>query len=212
MNIVERIAALGFIATVANVEALAREHATSHNAANRTGATYLSILIACTQQRIAAGSARRTKNALDALEAIHKELYPGVLKGVAVKGESTVETSRRATFARTNKSTLAAYLKAGKPLSELNPHDTSKRWLRAAIAPPPAENRTARILDNSKESIVRAVQREAKQDLIGAKRNLSLLIDELVSQLDELNGGEDVNVVNMGLARHRPSQYDQHAS
>jgi len=204
MNIIERIAASNFIATVANVESLAREHATARTAADRTGATYLHILIACTQQRISESRSRR-KNALDALEAIHKELYPAVLKGVAVGSESSKETNRRATFARTNKSTLAAYLKAGKSIADLVPGETSKRQLRAAIAPPPAESRTVRIMDASKASIIRAVEREARRDLVAARRSLERVIDELVLELDGLkDDDEKVEVTGARLTREPP--------
>lgn len=204
MNIIERIEASNYIATIANVEALAREHAVARTSMDRTGATYLSILIACTQQRVNSAPSRRKSNALDALEAIHKELYPAVVKGVSAGSESSAETNRRATFARTNKTTFAAYLRAGKPLADCVPGETSKRWLRAAIAPPPSKDRTVRILEESSGSIIRAVQREAKRDLVAARRNLEKIIDQLVSQLDELRYGEDedaIAVTNTALTR-----------
>lgn len=209
MNIVERIAASNFIATVSNVESLAREHASARAASEQTGATFLSILIACTQQRVTSSRGRK-KNALDALKTIYEELYPAVLKGVSVGSDSSKETNRRATFARTNMATLVAYLRAGKPLEACVPGETSKRWLRAAIVPPPAEDRTTRILDRSKASILSVVNREAKRDLVGARRSLEKLIDELVAELDNFKDEDDVTVTGAALMRHEPPPRVRH--
>lgn len=118
MSICQAIKAKRFLATSVDIEQLARAHAEARNDADFCGATYLSVLIALLQQ-----SDEAQQDAHAVLEQLHAEFYPLIVKAVG--------SQSRAVFARTAKSTLAAYIDSGGDVMHI-PVETSKSELRKA--------------------------------------------------------------------------------
>lgn len=185
MNIINTIAAAGYLATVENVELLAHEHAVSAEGLQGTGSTYLSVLIAAVQKQVHEGRRRRI-TAVDALNSVHEVYYAAVIKGVTELDTDSREASRRATFARTAKSTLMSYLVKGGLIGALVPGQTSKAFLRAAIAPAESEDKNKRVIARAEGMLVRTIKKLAKRDRAEAMRSLMGVVDDLTKELDAL--------------------------
>src|SRR4051812_10352391 len=111
----------GYLATDAQVAALARDYATSRSGADRAQQTFLSILTAHSLRELAKGSHKRhtTAEALGAVETAHAHLYAIVVEATLTpdvapdpdasdeeRRRRTQERNRRTTFARSSKSDL----------------------------------------------------------------------------------------------------------
>lgn len=199
MSVSSAIAAAGYLATLESVELLAHEHVVSTETLKDTTGTYLGVLIAATQKRVWEGR-RRKLGAIEALNSVHESYYAAVLKGVTELDTDSKEAHRRATFARTAKSTLLKYLEAGKSLDALKPGETSKRFLRDAIAPVEVADRNKRTIMRATGMLLRAVKKEAKADRIAAMRDLG---NVLISIEEELHVLEAIKEDSTKVVRHR---------
>lgn len=154
MDIIGKIEATHFVATDAQVEALAHDMYTTNTRAQRIDGIYLRVLIAGCQAQLGAPASKRRKSAGDieaqntVLESVHDRFYAAVLRGVttpeiaadaslepAERQRRSLERNRRSTFARTAKSTLLAYVKAGGDLRSVAVEKATKANLRAFVQP-----------------------------------------------------------------------------
>lgn len=175
MDIINKLTGTGYVATPAQVATLAL----LITSGQRADGTYLRVLIATTQARIANHGKGRKPAPVKVLDKVHGEFYPAVLK--AVEGDSA-----RAVFARTAVSTVRSYLRSGGSLTGLDPATVSKSGLRRAVAPAEAGDRKERAFVRATGALERAAVKIATKDPAGARRRLQAALDRLQTVLDGL--------------------------
>jgi len=142
----QTLAKNGFIATDAVLKSLARDYVAGANAAEDVKGTYLRVLVAHSQRETASLARKRVTqaDALGAVAAAHGAMYAVILDAVTTpeiaaddslpaeeRQQRARERNRRTTFARTAKSTLTSFIKAGGRLVALEPATVSKEQLRS---------------------------------------------------------------------------------
>jgi len=182
-----------YVATEAEVEALAAEHQTGMESTTRGSATYLRVLVAGAQSRLGKrGPAPRAKAQAEVLELVHAKFYPAVLRGITSpdiahddqaeapeQRRRALERNRRSAFARSAMSTLRAYVGAGGDLRALTVETVSKGELRAAMAPPEPTDKVERQIARAQGALLRAIARRARGDPAAAEAALDAAIEAL---------------------------------
>lgn len=172
----------GYIVTDAALATLARDYVDGVSRADTVRGSYLRVLVAHSKRAL-----RSVKNnALEAVEQTHLHLYGVVLKAIttpdleAVEGliaeerdRRTRERNRRSNFARTAKSTLIAWIKAGGQLNTLKPGTVTKDALQAAYATVRAGPANARERWVRLESRVEALLKTLLDDDLEAAQELA---------------------------------------
>lgn len=190
----------GFLISDAALAVLARDYSSSLERAGRVRGTYLSVLVAHSKRELKAVAARATsEQAVEAVEKVHEHFYAIVLDAVvtpdiavsddmgeAEKLTRSKERTRRATFARTAKSTLVSAIKGGARLSSLDPAKITKAGLQKYFAaaregPVTAEERTERTQGRLGE----LVQKLAEDDLVATAQLVEGQLEGLVKQMAE---------------------------
>lgn len=193
-----------YVMTEAQIEALAAERTTSVVLADGLAGTYLRALVAGTQSKLGPKRGRRPNDEaqLEALELIAGPFYAAVLRGVitgdielaatleaAETTRRTRERNRRATFARTAKSTLVAWIEAGGDVRGLDVATVTKGLLRAAVTAKREGGGTVTTrIERAQTAILAAVAREGPEI---AREHLERVIATLQAALDELPGTPD---------------------
>lgn len=189
-----------YVMTEAQVEALAAERTQSLTVVEGFDSTYLRVLITAVQAKLGPKRGKRpdTNAQLDALESIAVPFYGAVLRGVitsdialdasldpAEATKRTRERNRRATFARTAKSTLVSWVTEGGDLRALSVATVTKSELRAAVTAAKAEHGTpaASRIERAQNAILSAVAKETPEV---ARERLESVIAALQEALDEL--------------------------
>jgi hypothetical protein len=191
-----------YVMTEQQIEALAAERTTSVVLADGLAGTYLRALVAGAQSKLGPKRGRRPSNEvqLEAVGAISAPFYAAVLRGVvtadialdatleaAETTRRTRERNRRATFARTAKSTLVAWIEAGGDARGLDLASVTKGMLRAAGAAKREGGTVTSRLERAQTAILAAVAREGPE---AARGHLERVIATLQAALDELPGSE----------------------
>lgn len=141
----------GYLASDEQVASLAKEYVTSATGAETARGTYLRILLAHSLRELHRGSHKRhtAAEALGAVETAHAHLYAVVVEATLTpdvtpdpnlsdeeRRRRTQERNRRTNFARSSKSEIAGFIKAGGRLVTLTPEtitrDTLRQFSRAA--------------------------------------------------------------------------------
>jgi hypothetical protein len=205
------------------VEALASEYAAAAVETSRVGMTYLRVLVAGCQAII--GNKKRGRHAADAqaqvLNDVSAKFYGAVLRGVTTpdiahddtlpKPEQTrrsLERNRRSTFARSSKSTLAAYISAGGDLRGLEVETVTRDPLLKMVRETRGQSDDAHRMERARNSIIRIASKLAKVDLGGARADLEHTIEALQFALDGLL--PDGNRVEAQIAaREQPDKRDR---
>jgi len=190
--------------TETQVEALAEEYATATGTTHRVGMTYLRVLVtACqsvTGNKKTRGSSRLDQSAI--VEDVANKYYAAVLRGVTTsdiaadvaqpKEEQTRrarERNRRSTFARASKSVLAAFVKAGGDLRELDAETVTRDPLAKFVR----ESRGERAARFEIERRITAIIRIAGQDPETARLDLGEAIEALQNAMDALSPSGNVD-------------------
>jgi hypothetical protein len=208
-----------FLVSDAFVATLARDYASSVDRADRVRGSYLSILVAHSKRELKARK-YTTEQALAAVENVHEHFYAIILEAVttpeiAIKegleeaeaSRRSKERTRRATFARSAKSTLASAIKAGARLSALDPSKVTKASLQEMYArqregPVTFEERVKRT-ETRLEELVKEL---AEEDLAAARK----LVEELQTRLEEVLGESEQPVSQM-KGRRKVGELTLHA-
>lgn len=190
----------GFLLSDAALVVLVRDYAASVERAGRVRGTYLSVLVAHSKREL--GSARRatTEQAIEAVEKINAHFYPIILEAVVTpeivitddlpeeeKINRSKERTRRATFARTAKSTLLSAIKAGARLATMDPAKVSKASLQQYYAqqaregPATPEERVKR----TEERAEQLIEQLADADLATATSFVEGRLEALIEQVAE---------------------------
>lgn len=176
------IARKHYVATEAEVEALAHAQYSAAATVSEGQATYLRVLVAASQARLGKGKPGRrpvvsVTSQGEVVEAVHAVFYNAVLRGIttddithdgnvdaAEQRRRTLERNRRSAFARSAVSTLRAFVQGGGDIRTLTVETVTKAELRAAVAPPEPTDKVARQIQRSQGALIRALQRQARDD------------------------------------------------
>jgi hypothetical protein len=186
-EISETIERANYVATEQQVEQLAG----SVQGGRRADGCYLRVLVVAVQAALGTGR-RGRRQALPpqepVLDAAHEKFYPAVMRGVGGDEIDTPERNRRATFARSAKSTLRYFITHGGDIRTLNAAEVTKQGLRNAVRPPreAAGSRDERIVVNAQEMMLRAIQRMAKGAPELARQRLEAAMDSFEQTLEAL--------------------------
>lgn len=205
-GIIAVIARANYAATGEQVEQLAHVVVSGMQA----GEVYLRVVLAHMQSRL--GRPRRGKQAPQepVLDAVHQELYPSVLKGVAPEEVPIGERNRLGTFARTMASTVRFFIRHGGDVRSVDVATVTKNGLRKAVTAErekPTGTRAERAFARSAEAVVKSVAAMARGDPDGARERLEAFMDELDKLLTELGGDEteaDVGGATTTIVAGRP--------
>lgn len=151
MNINE-LESKGYVASTQDIEAITQSALDASALGGSSRMTYLRALIATTQQQLGIAQARRrgvpppmdeaeTRRQLEALEVVQERFYGAVMKTVQatpiLEDERGLERgavyNRRATFARTAKATVRAWVMSGNNLKGLVPSKVTKYALQVEV-------------------------------------------------------------------------------
>lgn len=206
IDIIKTIKNRNYAATVEQVQALAASHWLTTAHIEGSNNTYLRVVLVAVQAALGNKRGRQpsVESQLSVLEKAHEKYYAAVLRGVTTddiaKDEDlepteasrrALERNRRSNFARSAKTSLANYARAGGDLRALEPELVTKASLRAALAPPPAEDRTVRQLAAAQGAILRAVARRARGDPDDARAMLEAVVAKLQGALDAMDEGQE---------------------
>lgn len=161
-HVIETIAKVHFLATHAQVEQLV----SLIFIGKKGGNTYTAVVLAHCKDALPKRAKPSKAAALKAIDKVHDDLYPSVLKGIT-NGQADVtdtERNRRAIFARTAASTLRGFVRAGGDLRKLDPATVTKTSLRTQGKRVPAGTRAERAMTKATDAILRAAQKIAAKD------------------------------------------------
>lgn len=191
-------------ATEAQVEQLAHAMYAAGSQVRSADVTYFRVLLVACQAKLGKRRPGRrptldSKAQLTVLEAQHERFYAAVLRGVTTdevahedgldqpeKQRRALERNRRSAFARTAKSTLAAFAAAGGDLRGLDAATVSKSAVRAALAPAEPTDKVARQITRSEGALLRAIARQARASPETAAGTVERLMGDLQKVLDDL--------------------------
>lgn len=202
------IESVNYHATPEQVQTLARERLTVDNQSAHIDGTYLRVLVASMQSLLDKNARRRIAGHLRALDEVDARFYPAVLKGITTadiahddsqtpeeQSRRAVERNRRSTFARSAKSTLAAFIRASGDVRELDVALTTKASLRAvvheALSP---EERDEAAIEGAKTGLVRLLRKRASESPAQARARLRSVIADLQEVLGEISGSKVVSI------------------
>lgn len=189
--------------TEKQVEQLAHDTMVASDTANTNGTTYLRVLVTAAQAQLGKGKRKALDDQMTVLDNVHARYYAAVLRGVTTAevepedgieaGEQRVRTrerSRRATFARTAKSTLAAFVASGGDIRAIDVATCTKRTLREAIGTETDDTREQATVERSIRGLVRVFTSRAREHPDEARSELEEVIAALQETLDSLGGPE----------------------
>lgn len=201
MNVQTQIEKANYVASEQQVEALAAAHWNVSVQLEASNSTYLRVVLVGTQAELGRkrGRAPNVQAQVAVLEKVHERFYAAVLRGVTTPdiakedglepteaSRRALERNRRSTFARSSKTALFNFAKAGGDLRGLVAAEVTKASLRAAFAPPPPTDRTARQLANAQGAILRAIARRARGDPAAARDMLEGVVEQLQAALEAM--------------------------
>jgi hypothetical protein len=188
----------GFILSDEALAALARDYAAGVQRAGAVRGRYLPVLVAHTKRELDRVGAKRPQmdTVLAAIDAVHDHHYAIILEAITTpdlviadgipdeeRQRRTKERNRRSNFARSAKSTLVSYVRAGGKVAGLDPAEVTKEKLRQLFAPTregpiPIEER----LETTEARLEALVKKLAAEDMDEAQR----VVERLHVKLAEL--------------------------
>lgn len=216
-----------YVASDADIEAITQSSLEATNAAGATRATYLRALVGTTQQQLGIAVTRRrgvpppmdpaeTDRQLAALETVQERFYAAVMKAVSAAPIGDDERGidrlmlyqRRATFARTSKAALRAWILSGNNIKGLVPSKVTKYALQAETQKRtgnPVRAPSTRFLTGFTERLMARIKAaKTPEDSI---RLLETVISKLVLGLQDL-GVETTTDLDEALTQHKLLETD----
>jgi hypothetical protein len=215
MDIMQSIQAARWLATDADIEALARAKQAGREYDSAASGTYFRVLIALSAHAIGGRTAhlsrRRGKHAhalrpeeverhMAALETVHGRAYALIMRAVctadimkqdglpaAEQSRRSIERNRRTNYARSALATIRAYVRAGRDMRDVDLLTVTKASMRAETL-----QFTAKTDDLSVPRLVKAATRAGDRIIAEAKELASidparaeLLLDDLMTRLQD---------------------------
>lgn len=204
-----------YVMTEKEVESLAADRTSSMVATEAFDGTYFKVLITGIQAKLGPKRGKRpeTESQLEALDSVAVPFYAAVLRGVITPEivldasldpmevqKRTRERNRRATFARTAKSTIVTWIEEGGDIRGVDVTTVTKSELRAAVAAARADraDSVSTRVERAQRSILEAVAREGPDV---ARDHLEAVIAALQEALDDL---PDVGGTTTTIHARRP--------
>jgi len=217
MNIIETIAKAKYLAKPEQVAQLALAYNSANDSRSNTQATYLRVLVAslCHELKIDRKHARLPDidAQLLALEAVSDRFYPSIVEAVipvalqAVPGEpagiarnKALQRNSRTNFARSSKSTLVSFVKAGGNIRTLDVATMSKHDMVAQTHELNAE-RSGKPVATAQPSISRFVAQVrvlAESDRKAALALVESARDSLTECVNDFRAGVKSNGHDVG--------------
>lgn len=217
MNVLTKLDAHPHNATDAQVEQLAHDRYTHGVQVTHTEGIYLKVIVAGCQAQLGLVRRGRAPNAqaqMAVLEKVHERFYACVLRGVTTpdiaaddtlaqeeRQRRTLARNARSAFARSTKSTLAAYARAGGDLRALDLGKVSKASLRDFVTPPPTGDKTTQQVAKGEGVLLRAIRRQARASPDTARESIERCMAELQKILDGLDDGTEPGATTTLVAR-----------
>jgi hypothetical protein len=216
-----------YVASNEDIEVITQSALEASHLAGASRATYLRALVGTTQQQLGMAVAKRkgvpapvdeaeTKRQLEALEIVQERFYAAVIKVVSAAAIGEEERSldratvyqRRATFARTSKAALRAWILSGHSLKSLVPAKVTKYALQAETQKrrgQPIRAPSTRFLTGFTERLMARIKAaKSPEDSI---RLLETVISKLVMGLQDL-GVETTTDLDDALENHKLLETD----
>lgn len=169
-----------FVATTADIEVLTKEYLAGVVAAEGSRGTYLTVLIATTQDEVGATPrkeragkpAKLTQNEIaadrQALRVVHNRFFKAVKKAAADSGLKEPELSKKIKKFCSSASTFMSFIKAGGDLRALVAERETKYSLREATHP----SRESKV-HQLQRAVTRYVKRTEKLARTAGKENIA---------------------------------------
>ncbi len=218
LNILSKIEKANFLATEADVEAMAKARQEGIDMEGQTQSTYLKVLVALAAHEIGGATAhlsrRRGKLAtsltpseiathINVLETINTRCYGAVTRAVvtrdierseavtqAEQSRRALERNRRTNYARTAMSAVRAYVQAGQDIRDLDLRTVTKQRLRevAEQHSPPTEAEATARLLRAAGKAADRIVEEAEELAATDPVKAEQLLGLLVDKLEEVMG------------------------
>jgi hypothetical protein len=220
-----------YVAADEQVEKLARLYTKTTEAGERVRGSYLRILVAAAQERLKALPAKKKfarrlsqteiGQQLPVVEEVHGRFYIAVLRGVTTpdvtdhenleeqeRTRRALERNRRSGFARSAKSTLVAFVKAGGDIRQLIADEVSKTSLRqyiTTVEPPSASTEVLEARITRGALHIEEIARElADKDKLAATSTVEVAMRKLAALLAELGGRGPTPKPDVAMREGRP--------
>lgn len=203
-TVLDKIESAHYVVTDAQVEALAHDMYTTNTRAQRIDGVYLRVLLAECQSKLGPASPKRRKSTGDidaqmvVLDAAHDRFYAAVLRGVTTpdvaadaslepdeRQRRSLERNRRSIFARTAKSTLATYVRAGGDLRSVNVDKATKALLRSFSKP--AATTPDAAINRAHAAYIKALTQRCEDNPDEARTEIERAMSELRAILRDLD-------------------------
>lgn len=205
-----------YLATDAQVAILAKQYVTSADGAEQARGTYLKYLVAHALRELQKSPHKRhtAAESLGAVETVHAHLYGVVVEATITpdiapdpeatpeeRNRRTQERNRRTTFARTSKSALVAFIKAGGRLLTLTPESVTRdaltRFARAAREGPAALPDRVRTTVERLEALVKQLAAEDPAAAREVVEGLSVELQAIVTPPTRMRGTRKVGNITL---------------
>lgn len=207
-----------YIATPADIAALARAYSEALEASGSVRGHYLRALVATTQAELGSKPRLRTtgvdkatldenavKTQLTALEEVHGRFYQIVLDNVTGNAD---ERNRKSGFARSAMSTVRAYVRAGYDLTQLAAARITKAALASAVPIKRARVTSVAVLqrraDRTLATLYKIGDQLGKADKALAVEVLEAALAKLGAKLASLGGGTAVKDAKRAIRERVP--------
>lgn len=221
-SIVERLEASNYLANEQQVEALAHECYSGQARVGRADTTYLKVLVAGCQSALGQHRGKRvsgpkvTDIQLNTIGSVHDTYYMAVMRGITTQDiihddnlpaderqSRALERNRRSAFARTAKSTLVGFVRAGYDLRDLVVSTITKSQLREAAQiarhPPHMQHQSAVV--TAYDKLASALARTAHEDPGGTRETIKHIISELEKLADSTSDDSGTDARNRRAVR-----------
>lgn len=210
-----------FVATPADIKALAAARLGAAGTVENTGTSYLRALVATTISELGSeprvnASKRAPKlkaedraKQLAALQGVHERFYAIVTEvcseGLPSGKAKALELNRRTNYARTAYRAARNWIRASNDLTAVPPAKVTKRALDVPAAPrKPTASRVRGRVEASAKALAEALATLAGLDKVAAVGELETLMGQLAAQLRTLVPGSITTDPRQAAAEHRP--------
>jgi hypothetical protein len=217
--LIEELTKAHFLATDEQVRLLAGRYATGLQAQDSVKGCYLRVLTAATIK--AAKPAKGKPSEIMAhLDAVHESYYAIVMKGVTTpdiaddesldqeqRTMRSLERNRRSNFARSAKTALTNYLKAGGDLFQLDPDTLTKRELQAFVTAMRNKEAEPKTLKHRAELAVSRIEEMCRELADEDKEAAMVTVQELMARMTNFMAemGRDATTKTIvAVKEHRP--------
>lgn len=218
-SLIDELTKAHFLATDEQVQLLAGRYSTGLQAQDSVRGCYLKVLTAATIKAAKPAKGKQTE-IMAHLDSVHEGYYALVIKGVTTpdvaddesldqeqRTARSLERNRRSNFARSAKTSLTTYLKAGGDLFRLDPDTVTKRELQTFVtamrqrsAEPGALKHRTELAVTRIEELFRELADEDKPTALSTVQDLMNRMGNLLSEM----GRDAATKAGVAVREHRP--------